>query len=84
MTIQDLPNAKLSAATQGYLAIYIQLCDMLGAISDITGIEYDPRDVDTVNRACYDALSNAQDEVMKLVNRSIIDHICENDDLTEL
>lgn len=40
MTIQDLPNVKLSEATRGYLAIYLKLSDLYGELDDVTSIEY--------------------------------------------
>lgn len=76
MTIEALKMAKLSPATAGYLAIYIKLADIFGELSDTTAKIYDDVNVDKINNACFNALTTAQDEVMKLFVNSVEENIC--------
>ena len=76
MTIEDLKNVKLSPMTAGYLAIYIKLSDLYGEAADVTEMDYVGSAVDEVNKAFNDALSKAQDEVMKLAVMSMTENLC--------
>ena len=61
MTIEALKMAKLSPATAGYLAIYIKLADIFGELSDTTAKIYDDVNVDKINNACFNALTQRQE-----------------------
>lgn len=84
MTIEALKMAKLSPATAGYLAIYIKLADTFGELSDTTAKIYDDVNVDKINNACFNALTTAQDEVMKLFVNSVEENICSRSNDTEI
>ena len=84
MTIEASKYAKLSPATAGYLAIYIKLSDLYGEASRITGMNYPGPAIDGVNDHFYDALSNAQEEIMKLAVRSMMENLGIMDNNTEL
>ena len=84
MTIEALKMAKLSPATAGYLAIYIKLADIFGELSDTTAKIYDDVNVDKINNACFNALTTAQDEVMKLLVNSVEENICSRSNDTEI
>lgn len=84
MTIEALKMAKLSPATAGYLAIYIKLADIFGELSDATAKIYDDVNVDKINNACFNALTTAQDEVMKLFVNSVEENICSRSNDTEI
>ncbi len=76
MTIEELKDAKLSKKSRGYLAIYLKLSDLFGEVSDITGLSYEGPIVDDVNKGFYDAIHNAQEEIMKLFVLTITENIC--------
>ena len=84
MTIEDLKNVKLSPMTVGYLAIYIKLSDLYGEAADVTEMNYSGSVVDDVNKAFTDALSKAQDEIMKLAVMSMTENLCTLSNNTEL
>jgi len=85
MTIQELQNAKLSSTTAGYLAIYLKLSDLYDEIWDVTKKHYENDEVvSCVSRDLCEALSKARDEVMRLVERSIIENINDVDNSAEL
>lgn len=84
MTIEALKMAKLSPATAGYLAIYIKLADIFGELSDTTAKIYDDVNVDKINNACFNALTTARDEVMKLFVNSVEENICSRSNDTEI
>ena len=84
MTIEALKMAKLSPATAGYLAIYIKWADIFGELSDTTAKIYDDVNVDKINNACFNALTTAQDEVMKLFVNSVEENICSRSNDTEI
>lgn len=84
MTIEALKMAKLSPATAGYLAIYIKLADIFGELSDTTAKIYDDVNEDKINNACFNALTTAQDEVMKLFVNSVEENICSRSNDTEI
>lgn len=84
MTIEDLKDAKLSEASRGYLAIYLKLSDLFGEVSDVTELSYEGPTVDDVNKGFYDALYNAQEEIMKLFVSTITENVCYLDNHTEL
>lgn len=84
MTAETVKGAKLSPASAGYLAIYLQISDLFGALSDTTGTIYDETNTDCINGDCYNALQAAQDEVMKLFINSVAEHICNLDNNTEI
>lgn len=84
MTIEALKMAKLSPATAGYLAIYIKLADIFGELSDTTAKIYDDVNVGKINNACFNALTTAQDEVMKLFVNSVEENICSRSNDTEI
>lgn len=84
MTIEALKKAKLSPATAGYLAIYIKLADIFGELSDTTAKIYDDVNADKINNACFNALTTAQDEVMKLFVNSVEENICSRSNDTEI
>lgn len=84
MTIEALKMAKLSPATAGYLAIYIKLADIFGELLDTTAKIYDDVNVDKINNACFNALTTAQDEVMKLFVNSVEENICSRSNDTEI
>lgn len=84
MTIEDLKNAKLSEVSRGYLAIYLKLSHLYDEASGVTGLSYSGLAVDDVNDDFITALSNAQDEIMKLFARSLTEKLCMLDNHTEL
>ena len=85
MTIQELQNAKLSSTTAGYLAIYIKLSDLYDEIWDVTNKQYENDEVvSCVNKDFCEVLSKARNEVMRLVERSIIENINDIDNSAEL
>ena len=85
MTIQELQNAKLSSITAGYLAIYLKLSDLYDAVWDVAAKQYaDPKTVTYVSKDFCNALAAAQNEVMRLAERSIIDSIEDLDNSTEI
>lgn len=76
MTPETIKGAKLSPASAGYLAIYLQLSDIYEVLSNTTAKIYDDTSVDGINSDCYKALDVVQDEVMKLFLNSVAEHIC--------
>ena len=84
MTIEDLKDVKLSKRSRGYLAIYLKLSDLFGEVSDVTGLSYEGPAVDDVNKGFYDAIYNAQEEVIKLFVLTITENICFLDNHTEI
>lgn len=84
MTAETVKGAKLSPASAGYLAIYLRISDLFGALSDTTEKIYPGPYSDTINGDCYKALEAAQDEVMKLFTSSVSEHICALNNNTEI
>lgn len=84
MTPETVKGAKLSPASAGYLAIYLQLSNIYEALSETTARIYDDTGVDGINSDCYKALDVVQDEVMKLFTNSVTEHICFRDNDTEI
>lgn len=84
MKPEDLKNAKLSEVSRGYLAIYLKLSHLHDEASGVTGLSYSGLTVDDVNDDFITALSNAQDEIMKLFARSLTEKLCMLDNHTEL
>lgn len=84
MTAETVKGAKLSPASAGYLAIYLQISNLFGALSDTTAKICDGTNTDEVNSNCYNALEAAQDEVMKLFTNSVAQHICDLNNNTKI
>ena len=84
MTAETVKGAKLSPASAGYLAIYLRISDLFGALSDTSTKIYDETNADRINGDCYKALEVAQDEVMKLFINSVTEHICNLNNNTEI
>lgn len=84
MTAETVKGAKLSSASAGYLAIYLRISDLFDALSETTEKIYPGPYSDTINSDCYNALGAAQDEVMKLFINSVVEHICNLNNNTEI
>ena len=83
MKVEDLAGVGLSDATKGYIGIYLKLSDLFGELSDVSEREYGLQG-DAINEAAYNALTEAQSEVLKLAMTNIKHRILSEENHTEI